>query len=240
MKQVAALFPMSLAVQTHGTLPSPWWWMFANAAPKPAQRPRQRPMPEHAADVFRPPDEFIERLKQRQEQALREMFARHSRGVERVLLRVLGPDPDLSDVVQDSFEQALRSLDRFTGDSDDLRAWLNRIAINVAKNRLRHQRVRRWLRGAVPYETSEVASRVASPEVVLAMRRLYEVLDRLPPDERIVFALRLIDGLQLTEVADRTGTSLATVKRRLTKARKRFDRYAGHDPILSAWQMGDA
>ncbi|MBL4684682.1 MAG: sigma-70 family RNA polymerase sigma factor [Nannocystaceae bacterium] len=240
MKQVAALFSMSLAVQTHGTLPSIWWWMFAKAAPEPAPEFGLGSTPDRASDASQPPDEFIERLKQRQEHALREMFARYSRGVERVLLRVLGPDPDLSDVVQDSFEQALRSLDRFTGDSDDLRAWLNRIAINVASNRLRHQRVRRWLRGAVPYETSEIASRVASPQVVLAMRRLYEVLDRLPPDERIVFALRLIDGMQLTEIADRTGTSLATVKRRLTKARRRFDRYAGRDPVLSDWQTGDA
>ncbi len=155
-----------------------------------------------------------------------------------MLLRVLGPDPDVSDVVHDAFEQAIRSLHRFVGSRHDLGAWLNRIAVNVAKNRLRHQRVRRWIRGAVPYETSEVATRVASPEVVFAMKRTYEVLQRLPTDERIPFALRFIDGMQLTEVADATGASLATVKRRLRRARERFARHAGNDAVLAAWQAG--
>ena len=196
--------------------------------------PDARPHPTQA------PDRFVERLAQREESALRELFDRHSRRLERVLLRVMGPDPDLSDVVQDSFEQALRSLDRFEGDRADLAAWLNRIAINVAKNRLRYRRVRRWLGTAVRYEASEVASRVATPEVLLAMQRTYEVLERLPTEERIAFALRFIDGMQLTEIADATGLSLATVKRRLTKARDRFTRHARKDPLLVGWLGGEA
>lgn len=182
----------------------------------------------------------MERLAARDEGALRELFDDHSRRIERVLLRVMGPDPELSDVVQDSFEQALRSLHRFEGDRADLAAWLNRIAINVAKNRLRYRRVRRWLGSAVRYETSEVASRVATPEVLLAMQRTYEVLERLPAEERIAFALRFIDGMQLAEIADTTGLSLATVKRRLARARERFTKYARKDPLLVGWLGGDA
>jgi len=193
--------------------------------------------PQPAAPV---PDGFVERLVERDEAALRELFDNHSRRIERVLLRVMGPDPELSDVVQDSFEQALRSLHRFEGDRADLAAWLNRIAINVAKNRLRYRRVRRWLGSAVRYETSEVASRVATPEVLLAMQRTYEVLERLPAEERIAFALRFIDGMQLSEIADATGLSLATIKRRINKARERFTRYARKDPLLVGWLGGDA
>ena len=204
----------------------PWWVArMSDARPQPA---------------LPVPDEFVERLAQRDEAALRELFDNHSRRLERVLLRVMGPDPDLSDVVQDSFEQALRSLHRFEGDRADLAAWLNRIAINVAKNRLRYRRVRRWLGSAVRYETSEVASRVATPEVLLAMQRTYEVLERLPAEERIAFALRFIDGMQLTEIADATGLSLATVKRRISKARERFTKYARRDPLLVGWLGGDA
>lgn len=183
-------------------------------------------------------DPFVRRVKEGEPAALRQFFERHSRGVERVLMRVLGPDPDLSDVVQDSFEQALRSLHRFEGDQRGLGAWLNRIAVNVAKNRLRHRRIRGWLRGSTRYEVSEVATHAASPEVVDAMRRTYEVLGRLPADERIMFALRFIDGMRLAEIADVTGSSLATVKRRLTKARSRFDRHARNDIFLSSWFQG--
>lgn len=202
-------------------------------------------MSRSSADTNAPPpsssDAFLQRLEQRDERALGELFDRHAPRLERVLLRVMGPDPDLTDVVQDSFEQALRSLSRFEGDADDLGAWLRRIAINVAKNRLRHRRVRRWLGRAVPYESSEVASRVASPDVVHAMRRTYEVLERLPPQERIAFTLRFIDGMQLAEIADATGMSLATVKRRIAKARERVSRHARKDAVLSGWlEGGDA
>ncbi len=210
-----------------------WWASWMASTPASRRSSARTPRPPSGAT-----DDFVERLLRRDEAALGEFFERFSRRVERLLLRVLGADPDLSDVVQDSFEQALLSLHRFEGNTAQLGAWLNRIAINVAKNRLRHQRVRGWLRGAVPYENSEVAARVASPEVADAMRRTYEVLQRLPVPERTVFALRFIDGMQLTEIAEVTEVSLATVKRQLRKARTRFERNARRDPILLAWFPG--
>ncbi len=211
----------------------PWWLTWMTRSPGASTRPQRAP-----SSGATGPDRFIERLKAREERALAELFDRYSRRLERVLLRVLGPDPDLSDVVQDSFEQAMRSLGRFEGDAADLGAWLNRIAINVAKNRLRYRRVRRWLGTSVSYESSEVASRVASPDVVHAMQRTYEMLEGLPAQERIAFTLRFIDGMQLTEIAESTGMSLATVKRRLTKARERVARHARNDAVLSGWLQG--
>jgi RNA polymerase sigma-70 factor (ECF subfamily) len=66
------------------------------------------------------------------------------------------------------------------------------------------------------------------------MRCTYLVLNELPADERIAFALRFIDGMELVELAEACCTSVATVRRRLRRAEERFVRKARRYPVLSA------
>jgi RNA polymerase sigma-70 factor (ECF subfamily) len=68
-----------------------------------------------------------------------------------------------------------------------------------------------------------------------ALRSAYQILAGLPAEERIAMALRRLEGMELTEVADACGCSLATIKRRLTRAESRFlARVQGH-PALERW-----
>jgi RNA polymerase sigma-70 factor (ECF subfamily) len=59
------------------------------------------------------------------------------------------------------------------------------------------------------------------------------VLDALPPDERLAFVLRFVDGMKLREVARICGVSLSTVKRTLLRAEKRFLAVTRRDPLLA-------
>jgi RNA polymerase sigma-70 factor (ECF subfamily) len=79
---------------------------------------------------------------------------------------------------------------------------------------------------------------MATPELDEAVRATYRVLAALPVDERIPFALRFIEGMELTEVARACDVSLATVKRRLTSAQKKFAKIASTYPELSDWVKG--
>ena len=67
------------------------------------------------------------------------------------------------------------------------------------------------------------------------LRAVYAVLQRMPADERIAFALRYIDGMELTEVAAACSISLATVKRRLRRSEDRFLRSARSHSLLEKW-----
>jgi RNA polymerase sigma-70 factor (ECF subfamily) len=60
----------------------------------------------------------------------------------------------------------------------------------------------------------------------------------MPVDERIVFALRFVDGMELGEIAEACELSLSTIKRRLGKAEERFTRIAGREPSLVDWIGG--
>jgi RNA polymerase sigma-70 factor (ECF subfamily) len=64
---------------------------------------------------------------------------------------------------------------------------------------------------------------------------VYRVLNALPADERIAFALRMLDGMELSAVATACGVSLSTAKRRLSSAQQRFRELARREPSLSGW-----
>jgi RNA polymerase sigma factor (sigma-70 family) len=55
-------------------------------------------------------------------------------------------------------------------------------------------------------------------DVEETLRRFYRLLDKLKADDRLIFVLRRVDGMQLEDVGHATERSVATVKRRLAKA----------------------
>ena len=69
--------------------------------------------------------------------ALFERFAPH---VERILARCLGRDPELADVLHDTFVQAFASAATLR-DSSALKAWLSMIAVHVARGLIRPVRL---------------------------------------------------------------------------------------------------
>jgi RNA polymerase sigma-70 factor (ECF subfamily) len=165
------------------------------------------------------------------------LYDRYAEHVHRVLHRLLGFDRDLDDLHHDVFVRALGSLPTLE-DPSALKGWLTMIAVHVAHSSISRRKRRSWLWFLPSDELPEVPSSAASGEVLDALRATYAVLDTLPVDERIAFALRFIDGMELTEVAAACETSLATIKRRLARAGARFESEARKQPVLEAWLEG--
>jgi RNA polymerase sigma-70 factor (ECF subfamily) len=165
------------------------------------------------------------------------LFDRHAAHVQRVLARILGVDHELADLLQDVFVAALEGIDELREPSQ-LRGWLTRIAVFVARGCIRKRVRRRWLRffDDVP----EIAGPPPADEARDALAGAYRVLSKLPPDLRIPFSLRFIDQMELTEVAAACDVSLATIKRRLSAAQKAFLAHAKSEPaVLEALDEGD-
>jgi RNA polymerase sigma-70 factor (ECF subfamily) len=154
--------------------------------------------------------------------------------VRGLLRRSMGPDADVADAVQDVF---LRFFSQIGGlrDPAALRPFLIGITLHVAGSALRRRRVRRWLRLTDDGLLPDHAAPGDDPEARAALRRLYALLDRLDDDGRLVFVLRHLEGLELTEVAAALGTSLATAKRRLAKVTARVEAMIAGDPVLAEY-----
>jgi RNA polymerase sigma-70 factor (ECF subfamily) len=177
---------------------------------------------------------FVARLRAGDRVAIGALFDRHADKVERVLFRVLGVDAEVPDLLQDVFVHAMTGIAAYRGDETNLAAWLTRIAVRVARKCIRRRATRRLLGLRTPGELPDWPTS-ESPELQTVLRRAYAVLEKLPARERVPFALRHLEGMQLVEVAEACDTSLATTKRRLAAARVRFERLAARDPMLCGW-----
>jgi RNA polymerase sigma-70 factor (ECF subfamily) len=157
--------------------------------------------------------------------------------VNRLVWRLLGADPDHDDVVQQIFLIALRRVSDVR-DPTKLLAWLRSIAVNAVYDEIRKRRVRRlFLRDAVRQEVHP--SLVHDVEVRDFLLRAKRVLDMMPAAERIVFLLHVLDGKPLLEIAELCGYSIATAKRRLARANRRFERIISRNPELARLLAGE-
>jgi len=178
-------------------------------------------------------------LRARHPDAGTQLFDRYAPHVRRVLVRVMGPDSEILDLVHDVFVTALESVHRLM-DPRALRAWLTQIAVFTARARIR-RRVRGRILRFLPFsELPEAELPPTDFEASQAMQAVYRVLDALDTDQRIAFALRFVAGMELTEVAASCGVSLATIKRRLSRAQVRFGNAARREPALAEWIAGNA
>lgn len=175
---------------------------------------------------------WVEALKRREPAALALLYKRHRSRVAAILVRSLGSDDELPDLVQDVFVQVVKSLPSFRGDPDSLLAWIKRIATFTARRKIRSRRRRWWLRSADIAEGYEPTDGGPSPDVVCALQRLDAILAQLPAGECDVFRCRVVHGHSLQETADACGISLATVKRRLERARTLVHQAAEQDAFL--------
>jgi RNA polymerase sigma-70 factor (ECF subfamily) len=167
--------------------------------------------------------------------AIARLFDLYGQHVERVLIRTIGRDTEMEDMVQDVFLGAYRGAANYQGDDAQLKAWVSRIAVFTARGYLRKRKRRWWLRSADPVELPEQNSKEPSPHTSEVLRRTYAVLDLMDEELRIPFTLRELEAMELSEIAQACDCSVSTIKRRLAQARKTFERLAKKDPILRDW-----
>ena len=150
------------------------------------------------------------------------LFHRYSSYVAAVAHRLLGRDDEVDDTVQEVFLAAVRGLDSVR-DPEAIKGWLASITVRTARRRLKRRRVRVLLRLDPDPEYDAVVDAAASPEQRALLARVYELLDAMPANLRIAWALRHVQGERLEDVAELSGCSLATAKRRIAAAAKRLE-----------------
>lgn len=166
------------------------------------------------------PDEvLVERVLRGDQAAFRQLYLRHSRYVAGAIVRWMGDDHELDDVVQDTFIRAIERLHTLRSPSH-VRPWLVTVAVRFAQERL----ARRRRRGRLRQEVMHASATASDPRDRAPADELYAALDRLSDKLRVPWFLARIEGEKLEHVAVACGVSLATVKRRISQAQARLDR----------------
>jgi RNA polymerase sigma-70 factor, ECF subfamily len=179
-----------------------------------------------ASDAPEDPDlPLVERFKAGERRAFDELVRRHQRTVWRVARRYVKNDADASDVAQQAFVRAFRSLGTFRG-AASFRSWLYKIAINLALNHLRD-----YAKHAAD-ELGEDAStaRATGPQRIIAgedQAALRAAVEALPPKQRLVLELRVYEELSFKEVAELADCSENSAKVNFHHAVKRLRELLG-------------
>ena len=164
---------------------------------------------------------LVARCQAGDQQAYRLLFDETVDGVHRHLSLLLGPVPDIDDLVQLVFLNVFNSIKRFEGKSS-FATWLFRITINVANQEIRQRGRQKRLDSALT-EAQQVKANasVDTPEKkVQVQREVYEILDQLPLKKRETYILYMYEGYSLDEIADLLDSSVSTIGSRLQSARK--------------------
>ena len=151
--------------------------------------------------------------------ALAQFYERWSRSVHALVVRLVRDPDDADDVVEDTFYQAWRQASRYEPSRGAVSTWIVTIARSRALDRLRSRRRLREEPLTPVSVIDELADSAypdpaAGAEEAERRERVAEALRELPAEQREVLELAYFGGLSQTEIAERTGQPLGTVKTR--------------------------
>jgi RNA polymerase sigma factor (sigma-70 family) len=161
-------------------------------------------------------DEAIVALLARSdEQALAELYDRFGRVAYGLALRILRDQSLAEDAVQEAFLTAWRTADRFMPERAKASTWLLTLVHRRAVDLVRREERRR----AEPIEVAgEQADERAIDEAVwlrYERERVQEALRRLPDQQREALELAYYGGFTQSELAERLGQPVGTIKSRM-------------------------
>lgn len=160
---------------------------------------------------------LVQKITQRDEAALAALYDRYAGMLSSVLNRILRDTQAAEEILQDIFYQLWCSGSRFDPARGSLPGWLLVIARNRAISRLRRHNPaagEEILENTVvmPFD---LESSTAQQQL---LTRVKGALDSLPKEQRAAVELAYFEGMTHSEIAERTGDPLGTVKTRLRSA----------------------
>ena len=138
--------------------------------------------------------------------------------VYRLSFAILGDEADARDAVQETFVAAWRQLRRLR-EAERFEAWLQRIAVNAARQAIRSSR-RRHVREIPSSAVVALADQAAEMQVRDDAAVLDAALVTLPVEQRTILVLHHLEGRPLAEIAEILDVPVGTAKSRLFAARR--------------------
>ncbi len=148
--------------------------------------------------------------------------------------RLGGPKVDPEDAAHDVLMTALARLHSLE-DVERFGPWLYGITRRTLAGHRRRAWVKRWVPGATVFEAADPAPGPDHHRELSEIgAQVQAVLERLPPAQREVLVLCVVEERSATEAAALLGVPSGTIKSRLRLARERFRRLA-EQRGLDAW-----
>ena len=173
-----------------------------------------------------PDSQLIQRISQRDDDALGVLYDRYSGVAFALAYRVLGDRGQAEDIVQEAYLSVWRRASTFDANRGNVKGWLMSIVHNACidrrRGRFRHQQNE--------VAIDDVAYRLAGDDVwedvsrTIDREQVRQALVELSPEQRQTLELAYFGGLTQSEIAEKTGEPLGTVKSRARLGLRRMER----------------
>jgi RNA polymerase sigma-70 factor (ECF subfamily) len=171
--------------------------------------------------------DLLQRLLTHDEEAFRGLFHRYAPTAKALALRVVRQQHLAEEIVQEAFMAVWRNPGAYEEQRGSVKTWLMGMVHHRAVDAVRReesQRRRAEAEGAVAtLETEDhaeaIATELGAPKERAAIRA---ALDSLPEAQRSVLEMMYFDGLSQSQIAERNGLPLGTVKSRTLLGMRRL------------------
>lgn len=155
-------------------------------------------------------------------EAYRRLVEKYEQAIAKTMWRFSRDELTHEELVQDVFVEAYLSLRTYKEQAPFLH-WLRKIATRVGYRYWKQQAREHGKKNFTLQEWDEVLSE--SPEKIdseQAGKILHNLLETLPPRDRLVLTLRFVEGLSVEQAAYRTGWSKSMVKVQTIRAKRKL------------------
>ena len=178
-------------------------------------------------------EKLVTRAQQGDQRATEELVNRYQQKAYAIAYHMCQNSVDAQDLTQEAFLRAFRSIEKYRGDSS-FYTWFYRIVVNVCLDSRR--RSQRWKlifspwrpaqRGKesskdVPEEYPDMREELNPISVISGKqlsKKIKKSLKALPERQRLVFQLKVLQGMSIREIAQVMGAAEGTIKSHLFRA----------------------
>lgn len=167
-----------------------------------------------------PDNHYIDKVLTGDTEAFSELVGRYSERVFALCVRIVQNREDAQDVTQEAFIKIFDNLSRlrFRFESS-FSTWVYRIAFNTAMSYIRKNRN---APGRITAEISDDHDTYDDSGREWQLAQLEKTVESLSPEDRALIQLFYREERQITEIAEITSMSVANVKTRLHRIRKKI------------------
>jgi RNA polymerase sigma-70 factor (ECF subfamily) len=159
------------------------------------------------------------------EAAIEMLVRQYETSVFRLALSIVGDPAEASEITQETFIAALRSLPGYQ-EKKSFQAWLYTIALNHSRSHLRKHKILERLRTTLTALFQVERQKEVSPEEAVMQSekeaQIWRSLSQLDERHRIVVVLRYFHELSVAEISEILSVNEGTIHSRLHSAREKL------------------
>ena len=172
-------------------------------------------------------EELLLRVEGGDDRAFRELFARYAAVAHALAFRLVRQAQVAEEIVQEAFLAVWRNPERYDRTRGSVRAWLlgtvhHRAVDAVRREQAQRRRAEQAASLGPALEDDPVDDVLAAIDLPRDRRLVRRALTELPVEQRNVIRAMYFDGLSQSQIAERTGLPLGTVKSRTLLGMRRL------------------